>query len=46
LTARPLPDMIRGTKPICMRVRCSRVNIATFWHGFWLRGVQPLSGRW
>jgi hypothetical protein len=33
-------------KPICMLVKCTRVNITTFWHGFWLRGVQPLSGRW
>jgi len=43
---RPPSDMIRGTWPICMQVKCTRVNIVTFWHGFWLRGVQPLSGRW
>ena len=40
------PCTIRGQRPICMHVRCMRVNITTFWHGFWLRGVQPLSGRW
>ena len=28
------PCTIRGTKPICIHVRCTRVNIATFWHGF------------
>src|SRR5271170_5193049 len=31
---RPPSDMIRGTWPICMQVKCTRVNIVTFWHGF------------
>src|SRR5208282_166158 len=26
--------MIRGQRPICMLVRCTRVNITAFWHGF------------
>ena len=40
-------DMTHGReRPICMLVRCARVSITAFWHGFWLRGVQPLSDRW
>ena len=26
--------------------KCTRLRITTFWYGFRLRGVQPLSGRW
>ena len=40
------PCMIRGHGPICMLVKRTRVSVTTFWHGFWLRGVQPLSDRW
>ena len=38
--------MMRGQRPICMLVKCTRVSVVTFWRGFWLRGVQPLSDRW
>jgi len=26
--------MTQGQGPICMHVRCTRVNITAFWHGF------------
>jgi hypothetical protein len=28
------PCMIHGQRPICILVKCARVSIVTFWHGF------------
>jgi hypothetical protein len=43
-SVRPVPTLARGAYSCSRKER--EGSIAAFWHGFRLRGVQPLSGRW
>ena len=42
----PRPLMIHGTMAYLYSRQYAWGSIVTFWRGFWLRGVQPLSNRW